>query len=259
MNIDSNGLPVQSDGDAEDTLQRTGMITVGIALGGDLNAVPIDDLHLGHGLKRMLQVDGRPGVYKRHPTGNANNVSADQLVSAAAAWLVTKERGQLGLMFLRLLSRLGFAQNYRKMHEGTLKVPDLMVFRALPLMARIHPILYPIIPIIDLLLLPLAVQTMMPVWHDNTLIPHRRSQDDTDDNNTILTLAACHDRLPTPISKLACWLYKIGRPVNYGVTKLGAANNVQGALEWYHRKESGGNPEIAALWKPVVERVFYGK
>lgn len=27
-----------------------------------------------------------------------------------------------------------------------------------------------------------------------------------------------------------------------------------GALRHYHRAESGGNPEIAELWRPIIER-----
>lgn len=34
MNLDNNGLPVQSDGDANDQLQRVGFIAVGVYLGG---------------------------------------------------------------------------------------------------------------------------------------------------------------------------------------------------------------------------------
>ncbi len=267
MNLDKNGLPVQADGDANDQLQRVGMIVVGEELSTYQDA--FQKIPTLWALREGLQPE--PGVYTRFFGGATNNVSADQLIAALGAHVAMGNTKQCWLMFKAMAKRLGFAQNYKDGLDGSArtKLPDFMFLRALPLFARMRWLLYPLALISDALLILAALSSVGPVFKDDSIIPRQRGPDDVDDNNTILTLAVCSARMPTPLSFLARKIYSSLRPWNYGCeghqsydevglscVKYSVHHPVYGALRWYHRKESGGNPEIAELWKPICERYF---
>lgn len=244
MNLDSNGLPVQADGDANDQLQRVGMIVVGAALGGNDSVLPqqlVVDCFAA--LVPGGELTPEKNVYRRNSAANPNTCSADQLIPVIAHRAIHK---------LPVPRRL-FAQNTHTIEGKRKLLPDLLFLRAAPLYFRHSVLRY----LFDLLLPMMAYFATGKVWKDDQGFADR-SPDDVDDANGIITMAVCHDINPTPMSKYACRLYARRRPTNFGVTKLGAQNNIQGALEWYNRAESGGNPELAALYKPIVERVFYG-
>jgi hypothetical protein len=106
-----------------------------------------------------------------------------------------------------------------------------------------------------------------------------RDRDDVgDDLNHIVALLVSQLRSPSPLSKAAVSLYVDYRPHSYG-SFLGAyavaygndetdmanriANGIRngwqpdttapvGAVRWYHRRASGGNPALAELYEPVV-------
>lgn len=266
MHLDQYGLPQQNDGDVEDQLQRIGMIIVAETL-------TLKNLSkLGRTCAFAIMKSGRltagRGIYKRHSSGDPRNVSADQLISALGALVVLRWREEILDLFVATYRRLGFAQNFRRIHDNSehWKIPDFLLIRALPLFARAHWALYPLAVVVDVLLLPLAIGVILPVWRDDKLIPVKRTPDEVDDNNTILTLAVCRARMPTPLSYFAAKLFARIRPWNYGCASETAARGpvetanqfawdpVNGALRWYHRKENGGNPQIAILWHPVVAR-----
>lgn len=292
MNLDSHGLPVQSNGDANDQLNRCGLIAVAGQIDKDL---PREHYWLWFSCIATLvgshQV--KPGVYVRYVGGNANNVSADQLLPVLCAWICLRDWSQAGLMFIRMVNRLGFAQNYtdgieaasnvnsvsRKIETNVekepqsglsgerWKLPDFMALRALPLFARTHWSLYPVALVADLFLVFAALASCGPVWRDDRGFT-KRSPDDVDDGVLICTLATCRAIMPTPLSWLACKLYGRLRPWNYGCnggveyvnssvgTTFVTYRPVFGSLRWYFRAESGGSPEIAELWKPICERYF---
>lgn len=272
MHLDKYGLPVQADGDANDQLQRCGMIDAAFMIRG--STVPLGASIVwtcGAAIVALLQ--SRPGVYVRFIGGPTDTVSADQLIAALAAHVASGSKSQVWLMFKAMMKRFGFAQNTKDGLNGSIqtKTPDFMFFRALPLFCR-RPLLYPIALFTDALLVLLALSAVGPVWKDSGGFK-RRSPDDVDDNNTILTLAVCRIRCPTPLSYLAIKLYSWLRPWNKGCIYTGTKyidlpvdapveyrNNyyhpVYGALRWYHRAEAGGNPEIAEMWKPIIERYF---
>lgn len=263
MNLDENGLPVtiNPDGtqDRNDQLQRCGMISTANAL-------------LGRGSDRTLLAlyfDCQPqrGTYTRYRTGSPDNVSADQLIAALGAWVSLGNYYQVNLMWRAMWRRFGFAQNNKDglNDDARSKIPDFMLLRALPLFGRGLHWFYPFVLLMDVLLVLLALSAVGPTWKDGGGFK-RRGPDDVDDNNTILTLAVCRARMPTPLSWLAVKLYSKFRPWNYGC--IGLDRNgykhyniykpVYGALRWYHRAENGGNPEIAELWRPIVDKYFGG-
>ena len=264
MNLDKYGLPVQQDGDANDQLQRCGMIAVASDICKQESELAVNCLNAIRGPLQQAN-----GVYMRYIGGNPNNVSADQLISALATHVVKKDGKRAFAMFTAMCKRFGFAQNYKDglNDDAKTKLPDLMAIRALPLFARMHKALYPIALIADITLVLSALAAVGPVWRDGGGFK-RRDAGDVDDNNTVLTLAVCRVRLPTPLSILACLVFAKLRPWNLGCQEYrrseqgveyvvnNARHPVFGALYWYHRAESGGNPEVAEMWRTICERWF---
>jgi hypothetical protein len=105
-----------------------------------------------------------------------------------------------------------------------------------------------------------------------------------DDLNLIVMLLMATLRFPTPVSAGAANLYAKNRPVSYG-SFLGSyrkeygidlnappsevrrrldqgiskgwptdASRVYGAVRWYHRVESGANPQLAELYAPIIRK-----
>lgn len=222
MNLDKYGLPVQSDGDAADQLQRVGMIGVGVALGEYLPVV----VPCTKALDLMLQP--RLGRYSRFVGATIDDVTGDQLIPVMAFWVLTSNI----LSLLRM--KWVLAQNTRKQGELDVRTfPDFILLRALPFILRVHILLYPIVYVADLLLVGAALAFVL----------QNRGFDDVDDNNLVITLVTCRARMPTVVSLLAARLYRKLR-----------AYSPEYALRRYHRAESGGNPEIGEQWCRLSER-----
>lgn len=262
MNLDEHGLPRQSYGDVNDQLQRCGMVVAAACIS---DTVRLDQVDLYFNCKRAIEktLQPRPGTYVRHVGGNANNVSADQLIGALCGHVALRNTRHVFWMFIRMVCRLGCAQNYKDGLDGTerVKIPDFMALRASPLFCRGHWFLYPCAMLSDVLLVALALVACGPVWRDDKGFS-KRSPDDVDDNNTIVTLAVCRYRMPTPLSYLASRIYGKLRPWNYGCRDSqvyfddNVYHPVYGALRWYHRAENGGNPEIAEMYREICKRYF---
>jgi len=270
LNVDVRGLIVQGAsatsqaGDGGDTAQREGMYAFGqwcrIAMGHW-------ELPMMHPAKCPFSVAIRiletaPGIFVRHPDqlgfrSDPAHFSRDQqrpLVIACGAW---NERVILWKMALRQIGRLGRYQN------GDWPIPYNLgeYIRAFKMSAPVAfwPLYWvmwwPVLWFTDLFLIGNAIAIMISTY---------KKPDDVDDNNFILTLTQAYFSLPTPISWIARKLYSWFRPRNYGnsVILTGAEagelvqNPVVGTLIWYHRAAAGGNPEIARLWRPIVERIF---
>jgi hypothetical protein len=237
MNLDKYGLPVQSNADPLDQLQRTGMILLACAIRGI--QAPIEEHKL------WTNLEAYPGVYKRWTEGKTNDVSADQLISAMCYYAYAGHLNRLEDMYKAMMLRHGFAQNVID-GIGTQKPiwPDLMILRAMPLMHTALPSKYSVLW--QLYLIPLAVGAVIYGMLD---------PDNVDDNNTTMTLETCARKNPTLLARLSKWIYYRFRPKNLGSETYGLSN-VSGALAWYHRPDPGsnGNPEIAALWRPITDR-----
>lgn len=265
MHLDEHGLPCTLSGgklDANDQLQRCGMI---VAAEEILNEKPTRPEHYYFSCLKAINETHqvKPGIYVRHIGGDPANVSADQLIGALAAHVALGNTKQVLWLALRCLLRLGFAQNYKDglSGEDRTKIPDFMLLRALPLFTRASRWLYPVAAISDLLLVLAALAAVGPVWRDDKGFT-KRSPDDVDDNNTILTFAVCRFKMPTPLSYLASRIYGRLRPWNYGCRDSqvyfddNVYHPVYGALRWYHRAENGGNPEIAEMYREICKRYF---
>ena len=82
----------------------------------------------------------------------------------------------------------------------------------------------------------------------------KKDQDDTgDDLNTLIAAVFCYMVTPTKQSTRNLKYYLDNRPQSFGTTKLGEKDFVIGSLCWYFRPETGGNPELANLWAPIIK------
>lgn len=87
-------------------------------------------------------------------------------------------------------------------------------------------------------------------------VAQSKGLDDVGDDLNCLLVASVNIHLfPTETSRAALKRYFVERPVNFGTVKLGEKCPVMGALKWYCRPESGGNDEVAEVWRPLVD--FY--
>ena len=250
MKLDKYGLPVNIDPngqeDANDQLQRVGMIDTAVRINeGVLTGMPSDVvLHCAAAISTVLEP--LPGLYTRSVGSPTWDVSADQLISVLCSHIAGGFDGSALMMFLQMTFRLGFAQNIHDINGSTkLQMPDLMAPRALPLFARMNVILYPLTMLADLYLIVMAI---------SAVIYARGSTDNVYQNDTIMTLAVCAYRMPTPISWLARKIFVKLLPAN-----LGSGNGVTpvyGSLLWYHRPQAGGNIEIAQMYKPICDKYF---
>jgi hypothetical protein len=88
----------------------------------------------------------------------------------------------------------------------------------------------------------------------NRVVMSQHAPDDVgDDLNCLASAVFSVIRFPTKRSNKNLEMYLEDRPTNYGNTKLGERCPVMGALAWYFRVDAGGNPELAEIWRPIVE------
>lgn len=227
MHLDAYGLPIQSDGDAEDQLNRVGLLVSSFAILDQLNE---ETLSFAMTARASLQVDG---VYKRHVNGNHENVSADQLIPMACAWRLLGYRVQLNQMYRRMINRFGFAQNIVDGLNGdhvTKKIPDFMFLRAAPVFFRDTKWRY----FWDIYLFVLVIGDWFYLKTD---------KDPADVNVTACTFLVALKVNPTFVSKLAWKLWRKLRP------------GLEFWIERYHRAEAKGNPEVGDLLIKAIWRV----
>jgi len=75
-----------------------------------------------------------------------------------------------------------------------------------------------------------------------------------DDLNLLISLVFFNRYQSNAVTRFALKYYLKNRPTNFGCTKMGETDPVIGALVWYFREESGGNPEIAQAWRPIITK-----
>lgn len=270
MYIDAYALIAQQDGDVGDSLHREGMYAFGkwLLYNRDDNTLVISEIPARRDPQQIIsKFEVEPGVYVRHPdpkrwSSNPDTTSRDQLVPVIAYCGAYQDYARLWRLFRATASRGMFAQNILDTGDGETvqKVPDTMIGH-LGLFIRAGGYwtapLYPVLLVTDTVDLIGTILELVPVhWEETDKRLRTRALGDVDDNNTIIAQLMAVSFKPTPISWLNRQLYSLFRPVNYGNTILGESNRVMGALAWYHRSEAGGNPEIAELYRPMIEKYF---
>ncbi len=270
MFVDAYAIIVQQDGDGGDSLHREGMYAFGKWLRYDesQNTFFISDPPERQDPKKIIdKFEVRPGIFVRHPDpqkwySNPDTTSRDQLVPLIAYCGAYQDYPRLWRLFKNTVKRGFFAQNTVRAGDGQTdkKIPDTMVFH-LGLFIRSGGIwtmpLYPLLFVTDTLDMLGTLVSLIPLhWEKTNKRLRMREPRDVDDNNTIIAHLLAVKFKPTPISWLHRQLYSLTREPNLGNTVLGERNPVMGSLAWYHRYEGGGNPALAELYRPLINRYF---
>jgi hypothetical protein len=271
MYIDSYAVIVQKDMDGGDTLHREAMYAFGkqLRLNLDRNQVFIEAPSSRRPASEDIisRFEVSPGIYIRHPDptkwySNPETTSRDQVLPVIAYCAVVEDYPRLWRLFKATMDRGMFAQNVLRLGDGEAekKIPDPMHLNMAQFIraggwwtAPFYPALF----FFDAVEIVGTALTALPLhFKDDHWIPRWKTEDDVDDNNVVVQhlLAAVYK--PTPLSEFNRYLYVITRPKNFGNTILGEKNPVMGALRWYHRREIGGNPEMAELYRPLIETYF---
>lgn len=273
MFIDAYAIISQQDGDAGDSLHREGMYAFGkkLVYNPETNSVFIEENPERQNPKEIIdKFEVEPGVYVRHPdpsrwSANPYTTSRDQLVPVIAYCAAYADYPRLWRLFGAVAARGFFAQNFIENGPGKtqIKMPDTMLAH-LGLFIRAGgdytlP-LYPLLLVTDTIHLIGTLISILPIHiSDGGKDIRFKEMRDVDDNNKIIAHLMAAKFKPTPISWLDRQIYSLTRPMNFGNTVMGETNPVMGALVWYHRLEAGGNPEIAELYRPLIQEYFSPK
>lgn len=273
---DKFGLIVQSDGDGGDTAQREGFVWLALFI--RQKKLNLGDPSYVNGrltfkdTMTLLEVH-QTGIFRRHPDpahwwSDPSKFSRDQqipIVAALGAWALTEP---LERLWRATVGRGRICQN------GDAVGPDHY-----NLFQRSRGATLEIDPAGELQLLAM-----------NASIIARSPDDVSDDLNHIVSLAVSALVNPTRTSRRAIASYVNDRPHTCGsyleryyqsfgrtVSDLGlqkariegwidqgidaippdpGCSPVYGALRWYFRPETGGNPGIADLYRPIVDGYF---
>jgi hypothetical protein len=270
MYIDAYALIVQQDQDGGDTLQREGMYAFGkwLRYNKNRNVLIVDEIPARRDPAAIMdKLEVKPGIFVRHPDpwkwySDPDTTSRDQLVPVIAYCGAYEDYPRLWRLFKATLKRGMFAQNTKRAGDGprSWKLPDTMIAHLDLFIRAGGPYtmpLYPLLLVTDTIDLAGTLLQLLPLHWEQTARRLRFKQPkDVDDNNVIISHLMAAAFMPTPISWLNRQLYAITRRQNLGNTVMGETNPVMGALVWYHRAEAGGNPEMAELYRPLVEQYF---
>ena len=224
MYLDNYSLIVQSDLDGGDCAARSGQYY--FAKPSDRGFISV-----------IVHLEKENGIWVRHPNyPDTKDFSRDQMDPLIMAMGENESGGALQDTFKEHAKRGFLYQN------GDL--PMLATF-GLYIRAMKAWYLYPLLLITDIGLFFTFLTTML----DTNL-------NSVDDNNAVMRFAQAIKTYPTPLSYIGRKLYSATRPLNYGNTKLNEKNHVMGALMWYHRSGSNGNPEIAEAYRDIIEKYF---
>lgn len=265
---DAHGLIVQRDGDGGDTAQREGWAWIGTWVRANVLKDPWPAARSITHEQAMakLEVDST-GLFRRHPDqwNDTKDFSRDQTVPIIASMGLWGGGERLERLWTRTRERNFLAQN-----------GDLMSPEGINLFDRARGLAPG--PIGDL-------QLTASVWARIGLALNNKD-DVGDDLNLLILLLMGLLRHPTDSTRSAAAIYAKNRPLSYGSylqsyrlrygTDLsvdgpemrcrmenGLADGWQpdcprvlGALRWYFRAESGGNPSLGELYAPIVKRWF---
>lgn len=271
MHLDNQRLIVQSDGDAGDSLHRAGSWALVEKIRQELNVGSslFDQPERPRPWREAQPLyEVKPGIYVRHPDkskwySNPDTTSRDQLVPAIIALGVHKMRAELWRVEKKILLRGLFAQNiYRNwepVENQKKKIPDTFLF-CIGLLIRAWgrwaiP-LYPVLIVLDFVDMIGQMIELIPIRVTDEWKVRRKDSTDADDMNGINKHLQALFVLPTPFSWASRKLYSKYRMATMGTIELKEPNRIMGALVWYNRPAGNGNPEMAEIYRPLIERYF---
>jgi len=252
---DSFGLITQHDFDGGDTAHRTGLFYLGLYL--NYKDKPTIMVKIKKDFERDLkQLEYEKGKFVRHPDpkmwySNPKNFSRDQTTTLLVALGLFGEKESVKENMIQLIKGYGFYPNILKNWTNKEKVIplDYRDFAGMSdwgsyIRALDNKLLYPYLLVSDTQLLGSSIIRLSFSYLD---------QDDTsDDINFSTHLIQAELVMPTPLSKLASWVYKL-KVVNRSHPQHNAIFSY-----WRYYFTHGGRPPIDKLFECPIKEIFYG-
>lgn len=234
MYLDSNGNIVQQNGDGGDTAQRTGFLECALKIRENLgisNAEFYRSTPWTFDKQWRSLFIGNKLIRNPKDWNDPKDTSRDQTTPMLIAFGLNEMGEQVGW-----LSPKGFLVKFYQNKD--VASPENMghVDRAL----RMKP------------------YKLADLWALGGVIIRLKqaeaNPDDVgDDLNTLLSCAFSCNILPTEQARKTFRHYLKNRAPSLGTLHLNEKDHVIGALKWYFRPDSGGNPELAEIWRPIVD------
>lgn len=264
MYFDRNNFIVQKDQDGGDTLRVEGSYACALRWRERLKISNEEYFKTTYQqYKRtldLLQVE--PGVFIRHPFDGVEwhkdpkETSRDQLTPTVIAMGLTQLREDLW-QYTKRFARRGFLKFQNKDLAGPQDWASLV--RAFwdvdGRSTASYVMLLCLLPVVLLGDLQLLLSVLV------RCLKARNPDDVGDDWNLLALVLQAQYSLPTPISFIARKLYKWFRPKSFGSGMATTEDRrdipydqpIYDALRWYVRPESGGNPEVAWVYRELIQ------
>lgn len=255
---DKWGMITQKDFDGGDASHRTGLFYLGLYLNyqDDTNTVKIIKKSF---LKDLNKIKKETGVFIRHPDkskwySSPENFSRDQTTPLIVALGLMGEKEEVKANLKNVLRNYGFYPNTLKNWTNQKKVfpLDFQDFAAMSdyasyIRALDYPLLYPVLMIADSQLLGSAVIRV--------IMSHLDQDDSSDDINFTTHLLQSEIVMPTPLSKLAKWIYK-HKLVNYEYPK---STPIFSYWNYYFQHVGHNRPPIDEIFKCPINYYIYNE
>lgn len=269
MFIDNENLIVQSDGDTGDTLRVEGSYQLAIRLRAR-SKIEVDSWpkasHLDY-MESIAKMQIEPGIFVRHPHPNQewhkdpSETSRDQMTPNICAMGYAQCEASLKEFTKQMRKRwfvkfqnkdIASPQDWGSMIRSWWEIDGLGYFTY----AKVALLSIPILALGDS---QMIFSVLVRLWQ-------ARDPDNVgDDWNLLALILQAQHTMPTPMSWLARKLYKWFRPSNLGKSlihsghplepHLAVSMPIYDALRWYTRPGSGGNPEVAWVYAPLIQRM----
>ena len=251
---DSFGLITQHDFDGGDTAHRTGLFYLGLYLNYKDNPKAI--IKIKEYFKNDLgKIEYDTGKFVRHPDknmwySNPKNFSRDQNTPLIVALGFFEEKESIRGNLSQLIKGYGFYPNILKNWTNKEKVIplDYRDFAGMSdwgsyIRALDNKSLYPLLLVSDTQLLGSSIIRFSLSYLDQ--------DDSSDDINFSVHLIQSQLVMPTPLSKLASWFYKLK-----SVNKTHPESNSIFSY-WRYYFTHGGRPPIDKLFECPIKEIFY--
>jgi hypothetical protein len=258
MYLDSKGLIVQSSGDGGDTLQREGFWYEGAFL----NSAYQNPQNMASYAEALWILDTSKGFVRswQVPYNDPTDTSRDQLVSNIRAMGYNQyKRNNLDRILYDAIKNwsrfpngdIVFINDYGRFIRAykAWYISPILYFLDLPMLVNSLIICFWLTRTPGIVRVWLAAKFPSLFWLTHQYPPNSQGvpqspycpENTSNDINFIGDLAQAQRIYPTVASYLAQKIYKLFRP-----------KGPQYALDTYFSAGSGGNPEFAALWAPIV-------
>lgn len=253
---DKFNLITQKDFDGGDSAHRTGLFYLGLYLNYKDDSKVIVQIKKDFE-KDLSKLEYKKGHFVRNPDpdqwySNPKNFSRDQTTPLIVALGVLDKKDIVFENMIQLIETFGFYPNSLKNWTNKQKVfpLDFRDFAGLSdwgayIRALDWKWAYPYLLISDTQLLG---STIIRLWFS-----HVDQDDSSDDLNLTVHLIQSDLNMPTPLSKLAKWVYK-QKVINRSHDKT---NPIHSYWQYYFSHEAHNRPPIDEVFRCPIQKYFY--